>query len=242
MIIIPQPKELPSKIRLRLDTILATPPNHPQQLQRTRENDRNRPMHHFVNSVYNQNELTDLKLKAINKMGNTVNNTEETESLVLPLHYFKQLKEFNGLKDEINQLIGNTRVMFAVKKHSSIGNSMVRNKNLCILENNINSQKCGAPGRLQCPPSTQRTKQQSTRRRCWSHAHWIANRRTWFIRGPTICARKPIPVEQHSLSTTEPAVIAAVLEKRTRGERVHCQRTREIRTKTTFRWTRSKFP
>ena len=109
----------------------------------------------FVNSGYKQNELTDLKHKAINKMDNTNNNTEETEPLIFPLHYFKQLKEFKsvvyGLKEEIKQLIGNSRVMFAVKKHSSIGNSMVRNKNLSLLESSINSQKCGAPGCLQCP-------------------------------------------------------------------------------------------
>ena len=41
--------------------------------------------------------------------------------------------------------------MFAVKKHGSIGNMMVRNKELSTKQNNVKSQKCNAPGCLQCP-------------------------------------------------------------------------------------------
>ena len=57
-----------------------------------------------------------------------------------------------NLQNDINQLIGDTRIMFAVKKGSSIGNSLVRNKALCILEaTDAQNQKCNAPGCQQCP-------------------------------------------------------------------------------------------
>ena len=52
----------------------------------------------------------------------------------------------------MKQLIGNTRIMFAIKKGSSIGNTLVRNKALCIENSPINSnQKCNAPACQQCP-------------------------------------------------------------------------------------------
>ena len=50
------------------------------------------------------------------------------------MYYFDGIQEFrsvvNDLKDDFKQLIGNTRIMFAMKKGSSIGNSLVRNKAL----------------------------------------------------------------------------------------------------------------
>ena len=78
-------------------------------------------------------------------------------SLIFPLHFFDKLEEFKsvvyGLKTEMEELIGETRGMFAVKKHSSIGNMMVRNKvrKLSTKLKLCNSQTCNAPGCRQCP-------------------------------------------------------------------------------------------
>ena len=97
-----------------------------------------------------------LKDKAIAKNNDSlVESNEEKETLVFPVHYFQNLKEFKSvvheLGEEINELIGDTRVLFAIKKRSSIGNMVVRNKQLSMKLNNTNGQKCNAPGCLQCP-------------------------------------------------------------------------------------------
>ena len=78
------------------------------------------------------------------------------EELVFPVHHFEELKDFKAvvqsLNKEIKELIGDTRVMFAIKKHSSIGSMMVQNKQLSTKHNPLsNDQKCNAPGCRQCP-------------------------------------------------------------------------------------------
>ena len=55
-----------------------------------------------------------------------------------------------SLDDEIKQLVGDIRIMLALKKGSSIGNRIVRNKQLSF-SNTIDSQKCHGRGCLQCP-------------------------------------------------------------------------------------------
>ena len=99
-----------------------------------------------------------MKEKALAKFAdNRARITDDTkEELTFPLHYFNKLEEFktvvNSLKTEFNELIGNTRIMFAVKKQSSIGNMLVKNKEL---SSNLNTtqigQKCNAPGCRKCP-------------------------------------------------------------------------------------------
>ena len=109
----------------------------------------------FVNSGYDEKELFELKGKAIMKTNiDSERNTEE--ELVFPVHYFDKLKDFkavvHSMNNEIKELIGDTRVMFAIKKQGSIGNMMVQNKQLSIKPNTIaNDQKCNAPGCRQCP-------------------------------------------------------------------------------------------
>ena len=118
-------------------------------------------LNNFKNSGYNPDTLEQIKTKVINKSTNNNNinnnNNENTEEeLVFPVHHFNKLKEFKStlfsLKDEIKSLIGNTRVMFAIKKHGSIGNMMVQNKHLSINSNaTSNGQKCNSTGCKQCP-------------------------------------------------------------------------------------------
>ena len=77
----------------------------------------------FKNSGYNPEDLKIIKEKAIAKASSVRDVAEEEDTLVFPLHFFKQMKEFKsviyGLKQEIKQLIGETRIVFAVKKHGS---------------------------------------------------------------------------------------------------------------------------
>ena len=109
----------------------------------------------FLSSGYKAEELEELKEKAIARSSVIREDEEETESLIFPLHFFDKLEEFKsvvyGLKTEMEELIGETRVMFAVKKHSSIGNMMVRNKELSTKLKLCNGQTCNAPGCRQCP-------------------------------------------------------------------------------------------
>ena len=125
-------------------------------------------INHFENSGYNPRELQKLKQKAINKTStvtapttNTDNNNDENNdsnnnTLVFPIYYFEGIHEFKSmvrdLQADIQQLIGDTRVMFAIKKGSSVGNMLVRNKALCdTISTNNSNQKCNAPGCQQCP-------------------------------------------------------------------------------------------
>ena len=110
----------------------------------------------FTNSGYNQNELLKLKEKAVTKESNN-STTEEGNPLVFPLHFFDGLDDFKSavtdLKEEIKELIGDTKIMFAIKKHSSLGNLFVRNKLLSMNANDRTptNQKCNGPGCQQCP-------------------------------------------------------------------------------------------
>ena len=104
--------------------------------------------------------VEELKQKAILKTtqpDSTISESNSDKTLVFPLYYFDGIQEFksivNDLKDDFQQLIGNTRIMFAMKKGSSIGNSLVRNKALSAVTPVINgfTQKCNATGCQQCP-------------------------------------------------------------------------------------------
>ena len=110
----------------------------------------------FKSSGYKIDELTKLKEKAIAIVPNTPNTGEE-KLLVFPVHFFMGISEFKSvvtsLKDEFKGLIGDVKIMFAIKKNSSLGNMLVRNK---LLSSNYDrmtpiGQKCNGPGCQQCP-------------------------------------------------------------------------------------------
>ena len=118
---------------------------------------------HFVNSGYNPVKLNKIKENAINK-SSTENESADSEgdTLVFPIHYFSGISDFktlvHSLGNEFQQLIGDTRIMLATKKGSSLGNSLVRNKQLCISINASDSQRCNARGCLQCPLINEKNK------------------------------------------------------------------------------------
>ena len=87
---------------------------------------------------------------------NNIDDNSDRRTLVFPLHYFEGINQFKSmirdLQGDFKQLIGDTTVIFGMKKGTSIGNSLVRNKALCTeTPSNIGNQKCNAPGCRQCP-------------------------------------------------------------------------------------------
>ena len=109
---------------------------------------------HFSNSGYDLDKLNELKLKATNHL-TTNKNQEDKETITFPVHFFDKISEFravlNSLKETFMNLIGDTRIILALKKGSSIGNAMVRNKQLSLPNTEVDSQHCQGRGCMQCP-------------------------------------------------------------------------------------------
>ena len=86
---------------------------------------------------------------------NRSTNSSEQDTLVFPVHYFEGIEYLKSviysMKDEISELIGDTRVMFAMRKKTSIGNTIVRNKKLSLHKTVAEGQKCNGRGCRQCP-------------------------------------------------------------------------------------------
>ena len=75
---------------------------------------------------------------------------------MFPAHYFAGIENFKkvvfSLKSEINTLIGDTKIIFTMKKRSFLGNTLVQNKQLsATTKTRSDNQKCNARGCLQCP-------------------------------------------------------------------------------------------
>ena len=52
---------------------------------------------------------------------------------------------------DIQTLIGDTKIVMAVKRNPSIGNTVIKNKQLCDLQKNLENQQCGTQNCQQCP-------------------------------------------------------------------------------------------
>ena len=116
----------------------------------------------FENSGYKTEKLIELKQNAINKNNETTDdNVDGGNTLIFPVHFFDGIKEFKGvlrsLENEIQTLIGDVRIMFAIKKRSSIGNSVVQNKQLSVPNIVSTNQRCNGSGCRQCPLTTDKT-------------------------------------------------------------------------------------
>ena len=129
----------------------------------TRTVELNQCIKHFENSGYDTANLNEIKERAIVK-STTINETvnEEADTLIFPVHYFDGLSTFKkliqSLNNEFQQLVGDTRIMIATKKQSSIGNKFVRNKQLSITNILSDDQRCNARGCRQCPLSNHKHK------------------------------------------------------------------------------------
>ena len=115
----------------------------------------------LIKSGYKVNKLMEIETEILQKRNNLIDNVSIRDSqnkdiLTFPLFYFDGIKEFKTLvydmKDDFKALIGNVEIMFATKKGKSIGNTVIKNKNLGIIQNdNVIDQKCNANVCLQCP-------------------------------------------------------------------------------------------
>ena len=123
--------------------------------EETRNEELDLCVRHFVASGYNIEELKKLKEKALQNVPTQNLATNEVDTLTFPVHYFSEISELktllHSLNGELKQLIGDTRVVVAMKKGSSIGNSVVRNKQLSIPNVTADSQRCNGRGCRQCP-------------------------------------------------------------------------------------------
>ena len=103
--------------------------------EETKVNEIEQVLKDFEHSGYSRQELNKWKEKAIEKHRSAEHpptNAQEEDTLIFPVHYFDGIADFKtmvySLKNEITDLIGDNRVMFAMKKRSSVGNMLVRNK------------------------------------------------------------------------------------------------------------------
>ena len=116
----------------------------------------------FENSGYKKEQLMELKQRATNTI-NTNNDEVERDTLVFPVHYFEGIDEFKkmvrSMDEEIQALIGDVHIMFATKKRSSIGSTVVRNKQMSFPHVFNANQRYNKGGCLQCPQSITTDKQ-----------------------------------------------------------------------------------
>ena len=112
-------------------------------------------LEHFENSGYQKEKLEELKQRALNRTNENTTDDNECTSIVFPVHFFDGVQELKdvvrSLENEIRMLIGDVRILFAMKKRNSIGNSVVRNKQLSIPRSDASNQRCNGVGCRQCP-------------------------------------------------------------------------------------------
>ena len=111
-------------------------------------------MDDFIQSGYKMEELKKIETKAHERY-NTERNTEEPNTITFPIFFFKEINAFKKIiydaKNDLQQTIGDTKIIMAVKKNPSIGNSVVHNKQLSSNEKPQTTQRCQASNCLQCP-------------------------------------------------------------------------------------------
>ena len=85
-------------------------------------------------------------------------NNSSTSSLVFSFKYFREVDKLKSLvrdiESDIKSLCGDIRVIFAMKKHQSIGNLVVRNRKLSSGSEegeDTSTQKCGSKRCKLCP-------------------------------------------------------------------------------------------
>ena len=98
----------------------------------TRNEELEQCIKNFSNSGYNTEQLLKLKEKTLNRISMNNRQDNNADTLVFPLQYFDGITDFKSvvksLSDEFRELIGDARIMFVMRKNSSIGNTLVRNK------------------------------------------------------------------------------------------------------------------
>ena len=111
-------------------------------------------MKDFVHSGYNMEELKKIEVKA-HEMFHTNRDAEEGNTITFPIFFFDEINSFKKIihdaKNDLIQAIGDTKIIMAVKRNPSIGNTVVQNKQISMHNQIKPNQKCQGPGCLQCP-------------------------------------------------------------------------------------------
>ena len=106
-------------------------------------------------SGYSENILQKIEEKLSTKSTEEPQTEKSGEAITFPVFYFDGLNEFKKIihdsKTDLQQLIGDTKILMAVKKNPSIGNKSIRNKILSEEQTPLPNQKCKATSCLQCP-------------------------------------------------------------------------------------------
>ena len=113
----------------------------------------------FQKSGYKEAILDEIENKMRQRENNNANNgTTQQNTITFPISFFDGLDDFKKLVYELGEdlrsIMGDLRIIFAVRKGKTIGNTVVKNKSMSIGMNNDESdQKCKANGCMQCPLS-----------------------------------------------------------------------------------------
>ena len=110
----------------------------------------------LVDSGYNGDKLALIKSLALNHVKQNDEEDPNSNTIVFPIYYFEGVNDFknviNSLSSDLHTLIGDTKILIATKRCRTIGNAVVRNKDLCSTPNALElDQKCNVGGCLQCP-------------------------------------------------------------------------------------------
>ena len=143
-------KSVPKSQMIRMFNINSNPETLVTQMEELKRN--------LVKSGYKKEKVEEIEneLRGLDN-GNNMNTESHSESTItFPLYYFDGLKEFKQLvyqlETDLKLIIGDTKIVFATKKGRSVGNTVIRNKNLSMTPSNNNSdQKCNTYGCMQCP-------------------------------------------------------------------------------------------
>ena len=97
----------------------------------------------FIRSGYQMKDLEGIEQKA-RELTNTVRTQEESETLTFPLFFFEEIESFKKMiKDsetDLRTIIGDTKIIMAIKKNPSIGSTVLKNKVLSTEEVELESQ------------------------------------------------------------------------------------------------------
>ncbi len=108
----------------------------------------------FEKSGYSRAELQKIEERAEEQTDQETNGNKK-ETITFPLFYFDGFSEFKKIisdsSTELQQLIGETKIVMAVKKNPSIGNKLVKNKLFSTEQTQLPNQKCNSTNCEQCP-------------------------------------------------------------------------------------------
>ena len=124
----------------------------------TQKEDINELKKDLMRSGHKCSDLDTLEKEVMERVaGDEPNEEKKVDSIVFAVDYFKDLNALKlilkNCEKDLKLLIGDTRVIFAARKQTSIGNRVVRNSAICDIPDNSNNdhQRCGISRCKSCP-------------------------------------------------------------------------------------------